>query len=188
MQNRLAENVGADSCLFRRAKTRQGHAQANAKPAASVLFTGGIQGVYRGHTGGKAPAWEAIGRRKRVASHMVGTWSVGVPKDFLPASVVIQQGLREPQGSYTEPLQLFDSAALAVAQRESRFPMNPQPLAIRNSRVALRAGPKSVRARRVGLPVFDLAVLVKVDDAVVVLHERQRRVGGPLGFGAGAGA
>src|ERR1035441_5705778 len=68
MQNRLAENVGADSCLFRRAKTRQGHAQANAKPAASVLFTGGIQGAYRGHTGGKAPAWEAIGRRKRVAS------------------------------------------------------------------------------------------------------------------------
>ena len=37
---------------------------ARAKPFASVFHTGGIQGAYRGYTGGKAPAWEVIATPK----------------------------------------------------------------------------------------------------------------------------
>src|ERR1039458_3137689 len=38
------------------------------QPASTRRYTGGLQGGYRGFTGGKAPAWEAIGRRKPCTS------------------------------------------------------------------------------------------------------------------------
>src|ERR1035438_264805 len=95
--------------------------KATLKPPPSQQQAYSIQGAYKRFTGGKAPAWEAIGRRKRVASQMVGTWSVEVPKESPSASSLIPQGHRAPQGGYTEPLHPFDSAALAVAQRGSHF-------------------------------------------------------------------
>src|ERR1039457_6799956 len=46
--------------LARRLGLHDSHDQATHKPPPSVFNTGGIQGLYRGHTGGKAPAWEGI--------------------------------------------------------------------------------------------------------------------------------
>jgi hypothetical protein len=47
---------------FQKPPPRPRQAIARAEPIAGLFNTRGIQGAYRGYTGGKAPAWEVLGK------------------------------------------------------------------------------------------------------------------------------
>ena len=47
----------------------QSHPHATPTPVTGVFDTGGIQGAYKGYTGGKAPKSLLIGKRLRLQSH-----------------------------------------------------------------------------------------------------------------------
>ena len=58
-----------------RPKPAKGQDGARGRPIDYTGYTGGIQGVYRGYTGGKALAWEAIATNKRCRSQLhAGSW------------------------------------------------------------------------------------------------------------------
>jgi len=83
----------------------------------SVLNTGGIQGIYRGYTGGKAPAWEVIATTKPPQGLLIANRFRPRSHSKAPPKLPQSQGTARESGC-CEQAQARKSSNIAVGWRK----------------------------------------------------------------------